>query len=117
MELGVSALGRPRIVSDHDDGLFEFAVESLQEIKNFPCAAGIEIAGGLVRHQDSRVGDEGASDGHALLLPAGELPGIMRRAIIQADNAESGEGASSSLLSSNGGKQQWEFDVFNRCKH
>ncbi len=45
---------------------------------------GVEIAGGFVREDDLRIGDERPRHGHALLLAAGELLGHVLRAMREA---------------------------------
>src|SRR5262249_36237436 len=57
-------------VGDDEAGaaLHEFEERALDE----RFALGIEVAGGFVEDQDARVGEDGAGDGDALLLAAGE---------------------------------------------
>jgi hypothetical protein len=49
---------------------------------------GVEVAGGLVGHEDGRGEHEGASEGDALLFAAGELDGIVVAALGEADAIE-----------------------------
>ena len=51
---------------------------------------GVEIAGRLVSDDQVGVGDDGAGDGNALLLAAGQLPGQMARAIRKTNEIERG---------------------------
>ena len=51
--------------------------------------ARVEVAGGLVGEQERRLGHQGAGDGHALLLAAGELG---RRVVLAAGEADRGQG-------------------------
>ena len=46
--------------------------------------AAVEVAGGLVREDERRVRHQRSSDGHALLLAAGELGGLVVHAVAQA---------------------------------
>ena len=71
------ALGVARetgVVRHHHDG-GAGAVERMQQFHHGVTVLGIEVAGGLVREQDRRGTGEGAGDGDALLLTAGELGG------------------------------------------
>ena len=47
--------------------------EPLERLLDQVLALGVEGAGGLVEDEDARVLEDGAGDGHPLLLPAGEL--------------------------------------------
>src|ERR1700730_14337520 len=90
MESTSPVLRRSRIVRDHDDRLFEFFVQTLQQIERLLRVARIEVTGGFVGDDDARVGDDGAGDGHALLLTAGELPREVKLAVVEADDIECG---------------------------
>src|SRR6266550_4346149 len=52
----VRPLGGVRIMGDHDDGLFEFLVEALEQGENLLRRLAVEIARGLIRHEDRGVG-------------------------------------------------------------
>src|SRR5579862_4225064 len=77
------------IVGDHDDGLTEIFVQLPENFKNGVGTTSIEIAGGLISKDDFRLVDEGAGDGHALLLAAGEFRGLVIEA--SGDAEELGE--------------------------
>jgi hypothetical protein len=62
-------------VGDHDDGALR-AEGALEEIEDVVSGDGVQTAGGLVGHDQGRIVGQGASDGHSLLLPAGDLGGI-----------------------------------------
>ena len=64
------ALGSPRIVCHHHDGLAVLAVERLQQVEDLVTRFPIEVAGGFVAEQQRRIRDDGAGDADALLLPA-----------------------------------------------
>ena len=49
---------------------------------------GVEVPGRLVRQQQRRMVDEGAGDGEALLLAAGELVGEVLDLVGEADEAQ-----------------------------
>ena len=90
MKQRVRALGGGGIVRHHQDGLVIFGGEAREQIENFVGAFAVEIAGRLVAEQKRGIGDDGASDGHALLLPAGKLTRIMVHAIGETDDRKRG---------------------------
>ena len=102
MQRPLGAFCRPRIVSDHDDGLAVIAIERLQEIENLIAGLAIEIAGGLVAQEQCRIGDDCARNADALLLPARQLPRIMLRALGQPDDVERDADAFATLVLSTG---------------
>ena len=57
----------------------------IEESHDFDAGLGIEVAGGLVGQDDGGAVDQGAGDGHALALAAGELIGLVIHALAQAD--------------------------------
>ena len=69
----VAVGGGEGAVSDQDHGEVAVGVEAAQEVEDRLPGARIEVAGGLVGDQHFRLGDQGAGDGDALLLAAGEL--------------------------------------------
>ncbi len=71
-------------VGDDDDG-DAGAVEFLEEFHDLATAVGIEVAGGFIGHEDGGIVDEGAGDGDALLLAAGEFVGAVVEALAEAD--------------------------------
>src|SRR5260370_5139696 len=73
-----------RVVRDHENGVAA-AVQFAENFEDHGFVGFIEIAGGLVGHDQLRLIDQRARDGHALLLAAGKLRGQMRQAISQAD--------------------------------
>ena len=66
-----SRTGGVRIVRHHHDRLAEILVELRKHGQDVLRGGGVEVAGGLVGEDQGRVGDDGAGDGDALLLPAG----------------------------------------------
>ena len=62
------------VVGDHHNG-GAFLVEALEQLEDFICGFWVKVAGGFVGEDDIGVVEEGAGDGYALLLPAGELVG------------------------------------------
>ncbi len=62
-------------MGDHDDGGAEAVDGVPEQAEDLGGGARVERAGGLVREDHVRAGDQGAGDGDALLLAAGELAG------------------------------------------
>jgi hypothetical protein len=61
------------LVRDHQHGDAVLLVQAAQQFHDLLAALGVEVAGGLVGEQNGRLADDGAGDGHALLLPAGQF--------------------------------------------
>ena len=59
-----------------------------QQLHDLLARFGVQVAGRLVGHDDGRVVDQRAGDGHALLLPAGKLVGAVVHAVAQPDRFE-----------------------------
>src|SRR5579864_9193313 len=76
----MSIRGRFRIMRDHHDGLAQIPIELAKEAENALGTFRVEIARGLVRENDFRLADNGASESDALLFAAGKL----RRLVLQA---------------------------------
>src|SRR3954447_23050656 len=62
------------VVGSHDHG-GAVLVDPVQHVHDPHRGGGVQVAGGFVRQQDARLVDDGAGDGHALLLAAGEFVG------------------------------------------
>jgi len=60
-------------VRHQDDRDSLAAVQVLEHVQHFLGGGGVQVPRGFVRQQDAGVVDEGAGDGYALLLAAGEL--------------------------------------------
>ena len=60
-------------MGDDNNYLVVFVGEVAEDFDDFFLGVFVEITGGLVGHDDGRIGGEGASDGDTLLLTAGEL--------------------------------------------
>ena len=63
-------------MGDDDHGDVELLVDVTDQLQNLTGGLGVEGAGGLVAQQDLGLGGQGAGDGHALLLAAGQLGGV-----------------------------------------
>lgn len=69
--------GGARVVRHQQDGFLERPLQLIKQTHDFFGGAGIQIAGRLVGDDQGWVGDDGAGNADALLLPAGELAGPM----------------------------------------
>jgi hypothetical protein len=105
-------VGEHGVVGDEDEGGAFDAVEFEQKLENVSAVGGVEVAGGLVGEHDGRVQDEGAGEGDALLLAAGELDGVMIHAVTEADAGEELAGAREAIAG--GVEFVREEDVFER---
>jgi hypothetical protein len=76
------------VVRDHEDGLAQPLVQVAQNLEHGFGVLGVEVAGGLVGQQNGRVVDDGARDGHALLLAAGERVGLVIQPAGDAEQAQ-----------------------------
>ncbi len=72
---------------DEKSGI-RFLPDFLQERENFLAGVRIEVAGGLIRDNDTRLVDQRPGNGDALLLATGELIGTMIQARGEADSFE-----------------------------
>ena len=75
-------------VGDDHHGDAQALVDVLEQGEDGLGGHGVEGAGGLVAQKHFRVAGQGAGDGHALLLAAGELSGIGVRLVLKADDLE-----------------------------
>jgi hypothetical protein len=72
------------LVSDKDNGNALLAIELLKNRHDFTAGLSIEIASGLVGKYKLWIVDQRTADGNALLLPAGQLIGLIRCEFPQA---------------------------------
>jgi len=70
----VALAGGGGVVGNDDQGGAAVGREGEQHSHDFGAVARVEVAGGLVGEKDYWLVDDGASDGNALLLAAGEPP-------------------------------------------
>ncbi len=78
------------------------AVEFEQEFEHVLAVGGVEIAGGLVSHENRRARHEGSGEGDALLLAAGELDGVVIAAFGETHFVEQLAGARRAIASAAG---------------
>ena len=81
--------GDVRLVGDQDDGP-PLPVELAEEGHDLLARLGVQVPGGLIRHQDGRIGDQGPRGGHPLLLPARQFRRLVMRAVGEAHTGERG---------------------------
>ena len=93
VDLAIGGGGNRLTVGDEEDGSFFFASEAGDEFDDGVTGGGVEIAGRFIGEQDRGLVDEGAGDGGALKLSAGELVGAMVGAIGEMDGGEEVAGA------------------------
>ena len=93
LDLAIGGGGNRLAVGDEKDGGFLFASEAGDEFDDGVTGGGVEIAGGFVGEKNRGLVDEGAGDGGALKLSAGELVGAVVGAIGELDGSEEVAGA------------------------
>src|SRR6516225_6559972 len=86
-------------------------VDLLEQVHHLARHQGIEVAGRLVREQECRVPGDGARDGDALLLPAGELRGHVPGARGEPDQLERAADALAPVGAAQAAVAQRHFDV------
>ena len=87
------AMFRDVFLVRHQNHRLALVVQRLKQRHDLLARPGVQVAGRLVGHQERRVVDEGAGDGDALLLAAGELIGPVGQPVRQADPDQSLPGA------------------------
>ena len=86
-------------------------VQPLEEPHDLLAGLGVEVAGGLVGQQDRGLHDQGAGDGHALALAAGELVGPVGHAGAQVHHLQGALGHPQPLLLGHPGVDEGQLDV------
>ena len=111
-DAGSEAFGQGALMGDHDDGHAEGVLNFAEEEEDLLAGGGVEIAGGLVGEEDGGLIYEGAGEGAALLLAAGELAGSMVVASAEADAVKGLRYAMAALGAVDFGEAEGEFHVF-----
>src|SRR5262245_26608303 len=93
------------------------AIEHLEQGQNLVRRRPVEIPGRLIAHQERRVRYDGAGNRHALLLTAGQLPGLVLGPIVKTDQGERDLGMLTSLGRREIGEQQRQLHVALRGQH
>src|SRR5262249_46621389 len=78
----------PRIVRDYHDGRLLVLIQTFQHVHDFIAHLAVQVSGRLVGQQYARIADDGARDGHALLLTARKLRGEVMDARVQSDTVK-----------------------------
>jgi len=73
LEDTIHELAHAKVVRDHDAGAVVFVDQVGKGLHHLVGTLGIEGGGRLVGKDEGRIVDQGAGDGHALLLSTGEL--------------------------------------------
>ena len=113
----MGAGGNQGVVRDHQHGFMVVRDELLDQGHDFIGAFAVEVAGGLVAEQEGGIGDDGAGDGDALFLAAGELPGKVVHAVGQANDGKRGLDVRAALGLGEFGEQKRQLDVLKRGEH
>src|SRR6185437_5304444 len=87
-------------------------LEREQEVDDDASGGGIEIAGRLVGEEQARRDGEGAGEGDALLLAAGELPRIVQQAVSEPDRGKAAFGEREGVAAA--GELERNGDVLQR---
>jgi hypothetical protein len=99
-------------VGDHDDGHAGVFLDFFKKHEDGFASRAVEISGGLIGEEDFWAVDEGASDGGALLLAAGEFAGAMSDAFAEADALKSFVDAGGAVAAVDFGEAERELDIF-----
>src|SRR5215208_6991544 len=82
-EAAVAEVCEALVVRGDEGAGARLAAEGEEERADLRAGARVEVAGRLVREDEARARDEGAGDGHALLLAPRKFPGRVREALGQ----------------------------------
>ena len=96
-------------------GLF-FGVESFEQLDDFTTGMRIEIAGRFIGQEQFRLVDEGAGDGHALLLAAGKFGRPVLHAVLETNPGEQVASARPGLADGSAGHARRQTDIFERIE-
>ena len=94
---------------DHDDQAL--ACDLSEQVHHLDARLRVERAGGLVRQDDLWIVHQGASNGHALHLTAGELRGLLVHMGAKSHALKRGTGAPGSLRAVHARQREGELDV------
>src|SRR5262245_14220602 len=87
VDRAVRVLRDVALVGDEDDGV-AVLVELLEQPHDLLARGRVEVPRGLVGQQDRGAHDQGAGDGHALALAAGQLVRLVRDPRPEVDHVE-----------------------------
>ena len=97
---------------DHEDRDAHFAVEAADQLHDFVRGCAVEVSRWLVGEEGIWFGHDGACDGNALLLSAGEFRRCIVEFIREADGCECFYGLGVSCFFTEAAVKQWQFDIF-----
>lgn len=100
------------VVGDDDEGGLAFGLEAAEDAVDFVAGAAVEFAGGFVGEEEFGLFDQGAGDGDALLLAAGEGAGAVVEAVAEADLFEQVDGAGA-VFGGDAEGEEGDQDVFD----
>ena len=112
----MGALDDTGVVRGEDKGHAEFTIELFHQVQQRFGGARIEVGGGLIGEHKRGMRGQGAGDGHALLLAAGEFRRHAVHAIAESDTAQQLFGARESFGPRNSLQQHDEFDVLRAVR-
>ena len=101
----------------HDDGFAQFTVKPFEQCKDLGRRHTVEVAGRFVSHDQQRVGDDGARNGDALLLSAGQFRRIVRGTLGQANHLQGKLDPLAPFAAAQIRQQQRQFDVLEGAEH
>ena len=107
----VGVVGDVAVVRYQNDGV-AFLVQFAKDFHHFFAAVAVERAGGFVGEDDLSAVHQRAGDGDALLLPAGELRGLVFGAVAEAKSGQKRLGARFALIRRCAGVNGGNGDVF-----
>ncbi len=105
------------VVGGGDDGGPAFLIHLAEEVDDRLAGVEVEVAGGFVGENDGGVVGEGAGDGDALLLAAGELRRLVEEAMAEFDPFEDAGGFLVGVCVRHAGEDHREGDIFKSSHH
>ena len=88
MDRAVAESGETRFVGDEQERRRPVAAPGEEMADDLLAGRGVEVPGRLVGEEEVRVVDEGAGDGHPLLLAARQFAGVVSQAVREPDGGE-----------------------------
>jgi hypothetical protein len=101
------------LVSHKNDG-DPLVVEILEQTHDLRAGLSVESPGRLIRQDKNRIIHQGPRDSHPLLLPTGQLKGLVVGAILESHRFQHGFGSSQSLIAVGLTVSQGQFDILYR---
>ena len=114
MDASVGEFRDGRVVRDDDDGPSLLLVQPRQRGHHLRPGVAVQIARRLVGQDDAGIVHQRPGDGHPLLLPTGELRGLVPHPIGQSDHLQQATRPLPALGRGHAGKEHGEFHVLGR---